>query len=286
MVMNDARKTARDSDSVVRELSDWIRNNADRALSLQELARRVGLSRYQVLRRFRHATGLTPRQYQNALRMDRVRQELRRGSTVAAAVFDAGYSSLSRYYEQAGPMSGLTPAQYRRGGAGLDICFAERSSPFGWLTMAATDRGVCFVHFDDALGRGESALRSEFPQARIDRSIAEQAPILSSWCLALVLHLEQCGPRPELPLQLFGTALQIRTWRFLAGLDRDGSTLSYRELAIAVDAPRAVRAVANACAANRIAVLVPCHRVLRADGRSGGYRWGQQRKRALLAARL
>lgn len=216
--------------------------------------------------------------------MARVRQDLRRGSPVAAAVYDAGYGSLSRYYEQARRMSGLTPAQYRRGGAGLEIGFAQRLSPFGWLTLAATDCGVCFVHFDDAAGRGEAVLRAEFPQAQIDRSLAEQAPSLSAWCGALVLHLEQRGPRPELPLQLFGTALQIRTWRFLAGLDCDGSTLSYSELAAAVDAPRAVRAVANACAANRIAVLVPCHRVLRADGGSGGYRWGLERKLALLEA--
>lgn len=269
-------------DPIVCELSDWITRNAERALSLDELAQRVGLSRYQVLRRFRTATGLTPHQYQQGLRVDRVKRELRRGSSVAAAVFEAGFGSLSRYYEHSCTSTGVTPAQYRRGGAGLDIRFAERASPFDWLTMGATGRGVCWVHFDRVRGHGEQALRREFPQARIERSEAEQSPLLDAWCRALGLHLEQRGPRPELPLELFGTALQLRTWRFLAGLECDASTLSYSELAAAVDAPRAIRAVANACAANRIAVLVPCHRVLRADGTPGGYRWGLDRKRALL----
>lgn len=282
--MNQSLKMTIDADPVVELLSDWLQRHADRPLPLQELAERVGLSRYQVLRRFRAATGLTPRQYQNALRVEQVKSGLRHGKPVAAAVFDAGFGSLSRYYEQALPRGGMTPGQYRRGGAGLDIRFAERDSPFGWLTMAATERGLCFVHFDDARGAGELALRGEFPQAKIERSEAQRDSALSAWCEALCLHLERGGPRPNLPLQVFGTALQIRTWRFLAGLDQDGSTLSYSELAVAVDAPRAVRAVASACGANRIALLVPCHRVLRADGGPGGYRWGLDRKRALLAA--
>jgi AraC family transcriptional regulator of adaptative response/methylated-DNA-[protein]-cysteine methyltransferase len=273
-------------DPLIPALSDWIRRHADRALPLDELARKFGLSRYQVLRRFRAATGLTPRQYQNALRVDRVKRQLRQGRGVAEAIFEAGFGSLSRYYDQAGPVTGMTPAQYRRGGRELEIRLVERTSPFGWLTLAATGRGVCFVHFDDAAGRGESALRDEFPAARIERSVAEQGPLLAAWCGALEVHLEQRGPRPELPLDLFGTALQIGTWRFLAGLENDGSTLSYGELAAAVGSPRAVRAVASACGANRIALLVPCHRVIRADGGLGGYRWGLDRKRALLDAKL
>lgn len=272
------------ADPLVPALSDWIGRNADRPLPLDELAQKFGLSRYQLLRRFRAATGLTPRQYQNALRVERVKRQLRYGSNVVEAVFEAGFGSLSRYYDQAGPVTGVTPAQYRRGGPGLEIRFVEHSSPFGWMTVAATGRGVCFVHFDDSAGRGESALRSEFRAARIERSVAEQTPMLTAWYRALEVHLEQSGPRPELPLDLFGTALQIRTWRFLAGLENDGSTLSYGELAAAVGAPRAIRAVASACGANRIALLVPCHRVIRADGGLGGYRWGLDRKRALLDA--
>lgn len=269
------------ADPVVKAMLEWIERNLDRAVPLDELAQRSGLSRYQVLRRFQQVVGSTPRQYQEALRSRQLRRALRDGAAVAEAMFDSGFGSMGRGYAQSA-WRGVTPGQYRRGGAGLDIGHAEAPTRFGWLTMAATDRGVCFCHFDDERGAGAEALAREFPNAILERSAAEGSALLAVWLNALVEHLEQGGPRPTLPLEVFGTALQLRTWRFLAGLDTPGPTLSYRELAAAIDAPQAVRAVASACGANRVAVLIPCHRVLRSDGGAGGYRWGLERKRALL----
>lgn len=185
-----------------------------------------------------------------------------------------------------GAWEDVTPGPLGRGGLGLSLRWAEARTRFGWLTMAATERGVCFCHFDDRRGGGVAALLRQFPQVAVESFPAPSSARLAAWLDLLVNHLQQGGPRPRLPLEISGTPLQRRTWRFLAGLDTPGPALSYRELAVAVGAPRAVRAVARACGANRLAVLIPCHRVLRADGGLGGYRWGLERKRALLDAGL
>jgi len=265
------------------ELAAWIERHADQPLTLEQLARRASLSPAHLQRVFRDAIGVSPLEYQRGIRNRVLKEKLRDGGDVAGAVFEAGFGSVSRVYESLDRHLGMTPSGYRRGGYDERVDFALRTTALGSLIMAATARGVCHVHFGDDSESLESALRDEFPRADLRRSAGEGDAMLDDWMTALATHIDGGGPRPELPLHVFGTALQIATWRFLTSLG-DRELRSYGEVASAIDRPRAVRAVASACAANNIAVLIPCHRVLRKDGGVGGYRWGLARKQALLAA--
>jgi len=175
----------------------------------------------------------------------------------------------------------MTPSAYREGGAGETIAYACRPTALGQLMMAATDRGVCFAQFGPSAAALRRELASEFPKATLSPSPLAKSAQLDAWVRAFEAHVAGRAPRPDVPLDLRGTAFQIRVWRFLLGI-REGEVLSYTEVAAGIGAPKAVRAAASACGANRIAVLVPCHRVLRGDGGLGGYRWGLERKRALL----
>jgi AraC family transcriptional regulator of adaptative response/methylated-DNA-[protein]-cysteine methyltransferase len=178
---------------------------------------------------------------------------------------------------------GMTPKAYRSGGAGETIVYACRDTALGPMIMAATERGVCFAQFGKNMEALLEKLRADFSTAKLSASPAQVAPELDAWIEALDAHISQGAPRPDLPLDLRGTAFQIKIWRFLLSV-REGDVISYGELAARIEKPKSVRAVASACAANRIGVLVPCHRVLRGDGSLGGYRWGLERKRALLDA--
>jgi AraC family transcriptional regulator of adaptative response/methylated-DNA-[protein]-cysteine methyltransferase len=176
----------------------------------------------------------------------------------------------------------MTPSAYRDGAPGEAIHWAVRRTQLGWLAMAATARGVCFAQFGDDVDTLRDALRAEFPKAALIENASAHAD-LDAWIDALEAHLSRSAPAPALPLDLRGTAFQMRVWRFLQGIPL-GETRSYAEVATAIGAPNATRAAGTACGANRVAVLVPCHRVLRGDGALSGYRWGVERKRALLAA--
>lgn len=270
-------------DRAMAQLADWIEAHADEPITLEQLGIRVGLSRYALQRRFSAALGVTPHQYQRAARVRRVKRELRAGRDVAGAVFEAGFGALSRFYDLSPAALGMTPLKYRYFGEGERIRYASRRTGLGWLTVAATGKGVCYAQFGDGRAQAESALFDEFGRAEIQRSAAERSPALDGWMEALEAVIDRRSPAPDIPLHVFGTALQIRTWRFLSGMER-GATASYSQVAAGVGRPKAVRAVAGACAANRIALLIPCHRVLRSDGQLGGYRWGLERKRKLLAA--
>ncbi len=260
-----------------------IEAHADETLPLAQLARRAGLSPAHFQRAFKSAVGISPKAYQDAARQRRLKSALRAGAGVTAAIFDAGFGSTSRVYGQAARSLGMTPSAYRAGGEGESIAWAVRRTALGPLMMAATERGVCFVQFGDDAAALLGQLASEFPRATLAPSAASSSAALDAWIDALEMHLRGAAPRPDLPLDLRGTAFQVKVWRFLLGLEA-GTVVSYSELARGIDRPRAVRAAASACAANRIAILVPCHRVLRGDGGMGGYRWGIERKRALLDA--
>lgn len=262
------------------ELARHIDAHADDRLPLAALAARVGLSPTQLQKRFKALFGLSPKAYQDAARLRRLKQALQAGAPVTDAIYQAGYGSSSRAYAPASAL-GMPPSRYARGGAGESISHACAETSLGPLLMAATDRGVCFVQFGDSAESLRDRLRAEFPHAELGEAPVSAA--LHDWLRALQDHLQQAGPSPMLPLDLRGTAFQIAVWRFLTGL-APGATLSYTELAARIGHPRAVRAAASACARNRIAVLVPCHRVLRGDGGLGGYRWGLARKTALLDA--
>ena len=265
----------------MNKIAQFIKTNADEPLPLSKLSRRFNLSSFYLQRSFKALIGVSPKEYQNAMRLKKLKSFLRAGDDVAGAIFEAGFGSTSRVYEQIDGRIGMTPSAYRAGGKGEKIFYAVRKTLLGHLMMAATDRGVCFVHFGDQISELEAALGREYPEADLIRSSAEKGQELSLWVEALDNHLFHDGPRPNLPLHLNGTAFQIRVWRFLMNV-REGDIASYTEVAKGIDTPKAVRAVANACAANNIAVLVPCHRVLRGDGSLGGYRWGAERKRVLI----
>jgi AraC family transcriptional regulator of adaptative response/methylated-DNA-[protein]-cysteine methyltransferase len=266
---------------LMRELARYIEKHADEVLSLKQLAEQAQLSPAHLQRVFKSVIGVSPKAYHDAARMRLLKGALKAGKSVLESINEAGFQSTSRVYGHATRTLGMTPSTYRAGGVGEAIAYAFRNTALGPLLMAATDRGVCFAQF----GRSERALidqlRVEFPKATVHESSATQSPELDAWIRALEAHVAGDAPRPNVPLDLRGTAFQIRVWRFLLNVP-EGDVLSYTEVANGIGAPKAVRAAASACGANRIAVLVPCHRVLRGDGNLGGYRWGLERKRVLI----
>lgn len=264
-------------------VAQHIEMHADEALTLSSLAKVAALSPSRLQKQFKAAFGVSPKAYQDAVRMRRFKQSLKDGSKVTDAIFASGFGSVSRVYGEANRSIGMPPRTYRAGGAGEVIVYAGRTTALGLMMMAATDRGVCFVEFGDDEASLVGRLRSEFPEAELNASPARNAPELDAWMEALDQHISAGAPRPDLPLDMRGTAFQVKVWQFLLSI-REGDVLSYSEVAAKIDKPRAVRAVASACGKNRIGVLIPCHRVLRGDGGLGGYRWGLERKRALLEA--
>lgn len=263
------------------DVARYIEAHADERLTLASLARRTRLSPTRLQKAFKAVFGVTPRQFQDSARMARFRADLKAGDDVTGAIFSAGFGSTSRLYGHPARNLGMTPAAYRAGGEGELIHHAFRETALGPLLMAATERGVCFAQFGESESALLDQLRAEFPAAELTPSPARDAPELDRWIGLLENHLADGAPRPDLPLDLRGTAFQIRVWRFLLSVP-DGDVVSYGEVASGIGKPSAVRAVASACGANRVGVLVPCHRVLRGDGSLGGYRWGEDRKRTLL----
>jgi len=267
--------------SLIQALAEYIEQNAAEPLTLAHLAKRAHLSPAHLQRTFKAVLGVSPKMYHDAARLRRLKGGLKAGKRVLHAITDAGFESTSRVYSHAPRNLGMTPSAYRRGGAGEAITYAGRKTAMGHLLLAATDRGVCFAQFGENEPVLIAQLKSEFPNASHAPSHMAGSRELDAWILAFEAHICGTAPRPDLPLDLRGTAFQIRVWRFLLQVP-EGSVLSYTEVAAGIGAPKAARAAASACAANRIAVLVPCHRVLRGDGGLGGYRWGVARKRVLI----
>lgn len=265
------------------EIASYIEKHADERLTLKDLATLAGLSQSRIQRVFKKAFGISPKAYQDAVRFRRFKRSLQQGGGVTDAILSSGYGSISRVYGEATRHIGMTPKAYRAKGAGEKIHYACRSTLIGPMMMAATEKGVCFVQFGDDEDSLLLRLETEFSNAELQTSPAQHTPELDLWMDALAEHINKGMPRPDLPLDMRGTAFQMKVWQFLLSI-REGDVLSYGEVATQIDNPKAVRAVASACAKNRIGVLIPCHRVLRGDGSLGGYRWGLERKRALLDA--
>jgi AraC family transcriptional regulator of adaptative response/methylated-DNA-[protein]-cysteine methyltransferase len=251
--------------------------NVDGHPSLARLAERLGGSPYHLQRNFKRIVGVTPREYAEACRLRAVKRRLRQGADVTGAMLDAGYGSSSRFYERAVPKLGMSPSTYRRGGTGLALRYAIIDSPLGRLLVAATDRGVCGVSMGASDADLVQALRNEYPGA----TISVDAGALSAWTTAILAHLDGRRPRLDLPLDIQATAFQWQVWQALSQIPY-GETRTYGAIARTIGRPAAVRAVARACAANPVAVAIPCHRVVPASGGTGGYRWGVARKKALL----
>jgi AraC family transcriptional regulator of adaptative response/methylated-DNA-[protein]-cysteine methyltransferase len=245
--------------------------------SLDELGAELGVGPHQLRRTFKSLTGITPRQYAAAHRLKQFKSKIKDGGDVAAAMYDAGYGSSSRLYEKASERMGMTPATYRRRGKGMNIDYAIADCRLGRLLVAATERGVCSVQFGDGDEELEAALAAEYPAADISRDETRLGGAVES----LLRHLEGSLPDLGLPLDLRATAFQLRVWEELRRIPY-GSTRSYGEVAEALGRPTATRAVARACATNPVALVTPCHRVVRAGGALGGYRWGVARKERLL----
>jgi AraC family transcriptional regulator of adaptative response/methylated-DNA-[protein]-cysteine methyltransferase len=262
----------------VRVAAAFIDTHVDARITLSTLARETGLSPFHLQRVFRRELGVTPREYQQARRLDRLRAQLRRGETVSRATYEAGFGSPSRIYEQAGPRLGMTPAVYRRGGQGLHIRFAVVPSPLGQLLVAASQNGVCAVSLGDTGAQLERRLRDEFPRAVIE---PDEDGALATLAGRVLAHIRGDGPAHDLPLDVRGTAFQQLVWRTLLAIPY-GETRSYAQVAAAIGQPAATRAVAKACAANPVAIVIPCHRVVRSDGGLGGYAGGVDRKERLL----
>ena len=271
--------------SPLDEIRRYIERNFDRRVRLEELGRVARLSPFTVQRLFKREMGVSPLAYQRALRASRMRGALKQGDTVTDAIYNAGFSSSSRAYEA--NQLGMTPQRFAQGGKGEQIGHASARTPFGWMIVGATDRGLCWLSLAGTKAEAEKTLRAEFPQAELRRDASLSR--LVSAALESVREgtdLFQRAAAPQVPaerLDLRGTVFQLRVWNALRQIPR-GQTRTYSQLAREMGDPNATRAVARACALNRVSVLVPCHRVVGADGSLTGYRWGVERKRKLLEA--
>lgn len=274
---NPRDRTANDAsvERVIRACA--MIEEADHAPSLNELAAAAGLSPYHFHRIFRKAVGVTPKQYAMEFRLQRMRRNLEKSGTVTESVYKSGYESNSRFYEKATKTLGMKPSTYRKGGKGMTIRYGIVQSYLGWMLVAATEHGICRIDFDDTPGELHTRLRTAFPAADFLENDQEFRTTINQ----TLAFLEEPGQGLPLPLDIQGTAFQRRVWAALQNVPA-GSTVSYTELAQRIGNPKAVRAVARACAANHLAVAIPCHRVVRKDGDPGGYRWGLDRKKTLI----
>lgn len=257
-----------------------ILDSADQAIpTLSELGAECAISPTHLQRIFSRIVGVSPREYAQARRAERLRVELKVGADVTTALYDAGYGSSGRAYSEAPSRLGMTPSAYRKGGVGLLVRYAITNSPLGYMLVAATERGVCFVALGDQPVNVTDALTAELPAAELRRDDTALAP----WLAEIVAHLEGREPHLDLPIDVRATAFQEQVWQALRSIPA-GTTRTYGEIAQAIGKPGAARAVGQACGSNPIALIVPCHRVVAGGGTIGGYRWGVERKRSLLAA--
>lgn len=264
-------------ETLARRARAYLDEHPTTRITLQALARKVGASPSHLQRTFKRALGLSPAEYARMQRHQQFKSAMRNGRTVSEATYEAGFGSSSRAYENAAGALGMTPAAYRKGGEGMEIRYAITPSPVGLILVAWTARGVCSVRIGDSQKAVVDSLRSEFPNAQLER-----APEFSPFAAAMLAHVTGERPDIDLPLDIRATAFQLRVWRALKQIPY-GETRSYSEVAESIGAPRAARAVARACATNPVALAIPCHRVVRNDGSLGGYGFGVERKEALLA---
>ena len=259
---------------------DGLDADTDARITLADLSRSAGMSTHQLERAFRAAIGITPRQYADARRMSRLKSRLKKGDNVTTALYEAGYGSSSRLYERAPSHLGMTPAAYRRGGEGMHIDYTIVDSPLGRLLVGATERGISALYLGESDDKLSAAIKKEYPRAELRRD--DNGPgSLGEWVGEVLEHLRGHKPNLDMPTDVQATAFQRRVWEELRRIPY-GATRTYTQVARAIGKPRAIRAVARACATNPVSVVVPCHRVVRGDGNLAGYRWGISRKQALL----
>jgi AraC family transcriptional regulator of adaptative response/methylated-DNA-[protein]-cysteine methyltransferase len=264
--------------ALVQRAAGQLAESTEESVRLGVLAKTLGTTQATLRRAFLQVTGLKPRELAEALRIKRFKGMLRAGKSITDALYETGYGSSSRVYERSNAQLGMTPATYRKGGQGMKIGYTIAKSPLGKVLVAATERGVSAVYLGDAESTLISELREEYPRAEI----APAPDAFQRWVGEVVQRIEGKQPRLELPLDLQATAFQRRVWQELQRIPR-GRTRTYSQVARSLGQPKAVRAVARACATNPVSIVVPCHRVIREDGALAGYRWGISRKEQLLA---
>ena len=264
-------------------LCELIRRNFDSGepLTLRELSRHAGVSQFHLQRRFKAITGVTPRQFVEACRIEALKTGLRSQKPVTEAIYQAGFGSSSRVYERADTRLGMTPAKYRAGGKGISISYVAITNPLGLMMMGATDRGLCSLQFGESRHELLTMLRREYPAATLQPMMRPYPHQFRLWMDLLFRHLWGLQPRLDLPLDVRATAFQHKVWTYLQSIPA-GELESYSKVATAIGQPTAARAVARACASNPVALVIPCHRVIRGNGDLGGYRWGLTRKRVLV----
>lgn len=263
---------------LVQRVCSVLNSSDSETVKLAELASHTGVSVFHLQRTFKRVMGISPRQYLAARKFGNFKALVRKGDSVTTALYESGFNSSSRLYEYASEELGMTPATYSRGGRGVNINYTIVGSSMGRLLVAMTERGVCAVRMTDTDAELEKDLREEFPQAQIkrdDSALREQVQ-------KILNHLDNNEPRLDLPLDIRATAFQRQVWEKLRAIPY-GQTVSYGDVAKALGKPGAVRAVGRACATNPVALVIPCHRVVREDQTLGGYRWGLERKKKLLA---
>ena len=262
----------------VKRASAYLAAHADQTVTLDRLARVAAMSPHHLQRRFKKIVGLSPREFQSAVRAGRLRTSLRDGRDVTTAIYEAGYGSPSRVYEAAPTGKGMSLSNYRRGGAGMHITYATVQSPIGVVLIASTENGVCSVK----IGASETALITDLTREFPAAEITADSKVRSEWSKAIAKHLRGDTPSLDLPIDVRATAFQWKVWRALQRIPY-GETRAYAEVAKSIGKPKAIRAVARACATNPVALVVPCHRVVPASGGIGGYRWGSDCKERLLS---
>src|SRR5437016_3861014 len=262
---------------LVQRAVDLLAQSTDESLRLRQLAQTLGATQSTLRRAFLQVTGLKPRELAEALRLKRFKALMRAGKSITDALYETGYGSSSRVYERSNAQLGMTPATYRKGGLGMKLGYTIAKSPLGKVLVAATERGVSAVYLGDAENTMIAGLREEYPRAEISPATDS----FQRWVREIVQRIEGKQPRLELPLDLQATAFQRRVWQELQRIPR-GRTRTYSQVARSLGQPKAVRAVARACATNPVSIVVPCHRVIREDGALAGYRWGLSRKEQLL----
>jgi AraC family transcriptional regulator of adaptative response/methylated-DNA-[protein]-cysteine methyltransferase len=260
-----------------RRICRYLEQHLDENVTLAALGRLFHTSPYHLQRTFKQVVGVSPQQYREACRVGRLRGSLQTGADISRAAYDVGFGSISRLYSKTGAQLGMTPHTYRHGGSGMLVSYATAACSLGRLLVAATERGVCAVKLGDTDAELEHLLRDEFANADLSCDHA----VLGEWVGRVLAYLDGHNPHVELPLDIRATAFQRQVWQVLQRIPY-GETRTYSQVAEMIGRPTAVRAVAHACATNPVALLIPCHRVVRTDGGLGGYRWGLTRKADLL----
>jgi AraC family transcriptional regulator, regulatory protein of adaptative response / methylated-DNA-[protein]-cysteine methyltransferase len=267
---------------LVRQICHAIDEHDEEPQTLKTLSSETGVSAHHLQRTFKEVMGITPRQYAESRRLTQFKSNVKNGASVTDAMYAAGYGSSRGLYEQSSSRLGMTPATYGRGGRGMRIIYTTANCSLGRLLVAATERGVCSVALGDSDSELITALFAEYPNASIDSKDTTISPSLNLWLSQVLELIAGKSPHVDLPIDIQATAFQWQVWEELRRIPR-GATRSYQEIAKAIGNPKAVRAVARACAGNHVALVIPCHRVIREDKSLGGYRWGMERKKKLLA---